>query len=141
MPDVSYTERTAAWFKERALRRHAGVFHLWALGVGAVISGDFFGWNFGLIAGGFGGLLTAVFLMTALYIGLCFSVAELSAALPHTGGAYSFARASMGPWGGYVTGLAENMEYILTPATIVVGIGGYLGAIFGTAPSYEPVWW
>jgi ethanolamine permease len=141
MPDVSYTERKAAWFADRALRRHAGVFHLWALGVGAVISGDFFGWNFGLIAGGFGGMITAVVLMTILYIGLCFSVAELSAALPHTGGAYSFARASMGPWGGYITGLAENMEYILTPATIVVGIGGYLGSIFGTASIYEPVWW
>ena len=97
MPDVSYTERKAAWFADRALRRHAGVFHLCALGVGAVISGDFFGWNFGLIAGGFGGMITAVVLMTILYIGLCFSVAELSAALPHTGGAYSFARASMGP--------------------------------------------
>jgi uncharacterized membrane protein YfcA len=34
----------------------------------------------------------------------------------------------MGPWAGYITGLAENMEYILTPAVIVVGIGGYLGA-------------
>ncbi len=141
MPDISYTERKAAWFADRALRRHAGVFHLWALGVGAVISGDFFGWNFGLIAGGFGGMITAVVLMTILYIGLCFSVAELSAALPHTGGAYSFARASMGPWGGYITGLAENMEYILTPATIVVGIGGYLGSIFGTASIYEPLWW
>ncbi|HYI97684.1 MAG TPA: amino acid permease, partial [Bryobacteraceae bacterium] len=141
MPSISYRERKAAWFAERSLKRHAGVFHLWALGVGAVISGDFFGWNFGLAAGGFGGFLTAVVLMTILYTGLCFSVAEMSAALPHTGGAYSFARASMGPWGGYVTGLAENLEYILTPATIVVGIGGYLGAIFGTAPAYEPVWW
>ena len=24
-------------------------------------------------------------------------------------------------WGGYITGLAENMEFILTPAVIVVG--------------------
>ena len=47
----------------------------------------------------------------------------------------------MGPWGGYITGLAENMEYILTPATIVVGIGGYLGAIFHTPKSWEPAWW
>ena len=54
MPDISYTERKAAWFADRALRRQAGVFHLWAFGVGAVISGGFFGWNFGLIAGGFG---------------------------------------------------------------------------------------
>src|SRR5439155_13043058 len=35
----------------------------------------------------------------------------------------------------------ENMEYILTPAVIVVGIGGYLGAVFGTPHSMEPLWW
>ena len=109
-----YTKREEPWFEARGLRRHAGVFQLWALGVGA---------------GGFGGLLIALVIMTCLYVGLSFSLAELSAALPHTGGAYSFARASMGPWGGYLTGLAENMEYIFTPATIVVGIGGYLGVV------------
>jgi ethanolamine permease len=111
------------------------------LGVAAVISGDFFGWNFGLAAGGFSGMLIALIVMTAMYAGLCFSIAEMSPALPHTGGAYSFARTAMGPWGGYITGLAENMEYILTPATIVVGIGGYLGAIFHTPKSWEPGWW
>ena len=58
----------------------------------------------------------------------------------HAGGAYSFARSAM-VLGGYITGLAENMEYILTPAVIVVGIGGYLGAIFGTPAELEPVWW
>jgi ethanolamine permease len=47
----------------------------------------------------------------------------------------------MGPWAGYVTGLAENMEYILTPAVIVVGIGGYLAAVFGTPHAWEPLWW
>jgi len=114
---------------------------LWALGVGAVISGDFFGWNFGLAAGGFGGLLIATGIVTVLYVGLCFSIAEMTAALPHTGGAYSFARSAMGPWGAYVTGLAENMEYVLTPAVIVVGIGGYLGAIFGTPDAAAPLWW
>ena len=141
MATVRYTSRDRTWFAERTLRRHAGVFHLWALGVGAVISGDFFGWNFGFTAGGFGGLLIALLIITALYIGLCFSLAELSPALPHTGGAYSFARTTMGPWAGYLTGLAENMEYIFTPATIVVGIGGYLGAIFGTPASWTPLWW
>src|SRR5580698_5677346 len=131
----------AEYFEQRKLRRHARVLHLWALGVAAVISGDFFGWNFGLTAGGFKGMLIALAIMTAMYGGLCFSIAEMSPALPHTGGAYSFARTAMGPWGGYITGLAENMEYILTPATIVVGIGGYLGAIFGTPKSVEPLWW
>ncbi len=129
------------YFERRSLQRYARVWSLWALGVGAVISGDFFGWNFGLGAGGFGGLLWATLIITVMYVGLCFSIAEMSPALPHAGGAYSFARSAMGPWGGYVTGLAENMEYVLTPAVIVVGIGGYLGAIFGTPDSWAPAWW
>jgi ethanolamine permease len=136
-----YSKPSTEYFEKRTLRRHARVLHLWALGVAAVISGDFFGWNFGLTAGGFSGMLIALIVMTAMYLGLCFSIAEMSPALPHTGGAYSFARTAMGPWGGYITGLAENMEYILTPATIVVGIGGYLGAIFHTPKSWEPGWW
>jgi len=137
----AYTRPDARYLEKRALRRHARTLHLWALGVGAVISGDFFGWNFGLTAGGFGGMLAALGVMTLLYIGLCCSIAEMSPALPHTGGAYSFARTSLGPWGGYITGLAENMEYILTPAVIVVGVGGYLGAIFETPPGWAPLWW
>jgi ethanolamine permease len=138
---VEYSAVDASYFERRRLRRHARVGSLWALGVGAVISGDFFGWNFGLAAGGFGGLLVATAIITAMYVGLCFSIAEMSPALPHTGGAYSFARSAMGPWGGYVTGLAENMEYIFTPAVIVVGIGGYLGSIFGTPQAWAPLWW
>jgi ethanolamine permease len=59
-----------------------------------------------------------------MYYGLVYSIAEMSPALPHTGGAYSFARSAMGPWGGFLTGLAENMEYVITPA-VVVGVMGY----------------
>ena len=50
----------------------------------------------------------------------------MSPALPHTGAAYSFARTAMGPWGGFLTGLAENVEYVLTPAVIVFFIGTYM---------------
>ncbi|MCP5056008.1 MAG: ethanolamine permease [bacterium] len=139
--NVEYQPVGSEYFAERGLRRHAGVASLWALGVGAVISGDFFGWNFGLAAGGFGGLLIATIIITAMYVGLCFSIAEMSPSLPHTGGAYSFARSAMGPWGAFITGMAENMEYVLTPAVIVVAIGSYLGAIFGTAEAWEPLWW
>lgn len=138
---VDYEAVDSAYFERRGLKRYARVWSLWALGVGAVISGDFFGWNFGLGAGGFGGMLVATAVITVMFAGLCFSIAEMSPALPHAGGAYSFARATMGPWGGYVTGLAENMEYVLTPAVIVVGIGGYLGAIFETPDAWAPLWW
>lgn len=141
---VTYRDADADYFAARGLRRFAGVWSLWALGVGAVISGDFFGWNFGLLAGGFGGLLIATGIVATMYVGLCFSIAELSPALPHTGGAYSFGRTAFGPWGGFATGLAESIEYVLTPAVIVVGIGGYVGTIleesFGLALPAPLVW-
>ena len=80
---VQYGSVDDNYFEQRKLRPYARVFHLWALGVGAVISGDFFGWNFGLAAGGFGGLLIATIIVTLMYIGLCYSIAEMSPALPH----------------------------------------------------------
>ncbi len=138
---VSYVDVEADYFERRGLRRHAGVWSLWALGVGAVISGHFSGWNFGLASGGWGGMLIATVIIMVMYLGLTFSIAEMSPALPHTGGAYSFARTAMGPWGGFLTGLAENVEYVLTPAVIVFFIGSYMSAIVGTPPGFQPVWW
>ena len=67
---VEYVAVADHYFTQRGLRRYAGVWSLWALGVGAVISGDFFGWNFGLAAGGFGGLLLATLIITVMYAGL-----------------------------------------------------------------------
>jgi ethanolamine permease len=137
---VSYKQVGADYFAKRGLKRYAKVWSLWALGVGAVISGHYSGWNFGL-ANGFGSMLVALFIIAAMYWGLVFSLAEMSPALPHTGAAYSFARSAMGPWGGMFTGLAESIEYILTPAVIVFFIGSYLGGIFGTGPEMQPLYW
>ena len=73
----------------------------------------------------------------------------MSPALPHTGGAYSFARSAMGPWGGFITGLAENMEYVITPAVVVGAIGLLMQEIviglFDVTGSQwwnsQPFWW
>ncbi|MGH8134788.1 MAG: amino acid permease [Steroidobacteraceae bacterium] len=138
---VTYQNVGKEYFDKRGLRRHAGVWSLWALGVGAVISGEFSGWNLGFATGGFGGLFWAAIIIAIMYFGLVFSIAEMSPALPHTGGAYSFARSSMGPWGGFVTGLAENIEYVLTPAVIIFFAGSYLTSIFGTPAEAQPLWW
>jgi ethanolamine permease len=146
---VTYREVDEGYFDKRGLRRHAGVWSLWALGVGAVISGDYYGWNFGLDVGGFGGLLIATVIIAVMYYGLCYSIAEMSPALPHTGGAYSFARSAMGPWGGFLTGLAENIEYVITPAVVVGAIGllmqelatGFFDITGDPWWNSEPVWW
>jgi len=116
---VTYTKAGDGYFEKRSLKRSAGVWGLWGLAVAAVISGDFSGWNFGIDFAGFGGMLIAFVILVAMYYGLIFSIGEMAAAMPHTGGAYSFARSAFGPWGGLVTGVAETIEYVATTAVIV----------------------
>lgn len=137
---VSYSKVDTTYFEKRGLRRYAGVWSLWALGVGAVISGHFSGWNLGL-ANGWGSMLLATIIIAVMYLGLVYSIAEMAPAMPHTGAAYSFARSAMGPWGGFLTGLSENVEYVITPAVIVFFIGSYMSGIFGTPDAMQPLWW
>ena len=141
---VTYKQVESGYFEKRQLRRAAGVWGLWGLAVAAVISGDFSGWNFGLDVGGFGGLLIAFGILVVMYYGLIFSIGEMSAAMPHTGGAYSFGRSAMGPWGGFITGLAETIEYVATTAVIVFFSASYAEGILNdltgaSLPNWA--WW
>jgi len=145
---VSYKDVGAGYFEKRTLKRSAGVWGLWGLGIAAVISGDFSGWNVGLGTTGWGGLLIATLVIIVMYFCMIFSIGEMSAALPHTGGAYSFARAAMGPWGGFVTGIAETIEYVVTTAVIVLFSASYLDAIIADLSGFSLaghgfawVWW
>ncbi|AWK07820.1 ethanolamine permease [Streptomyces spongiicola] len=122
-PPDNYLER-------RTLRRgSAGWLLLTGLGVAYVVSGDFSGWNIGLSKGGFGGLAAATVLMGVMYACLVFALAELSAILPTAGGGYGFARRALGTWGGFLTGTAILIEYILAPAAISIFIGDYVESL------------
>ena len=55
---VTYAHAEEGYFDKRGLTRAAGFWGLWGLGVAAVISGDFSGWNFGI--GGEPGEISAV---------------------------------------------------------------------------------
>ncbi len=126
---VTYSQAGDGYFEKRQLKRTAGFWGLWGIGIAAVISGDFSGWNFGIGAAGWGGLAIASLLIVIMYFGMLFSIGEMSAAMPHTGGAYSFARAAMGPWGGFVTGFAETIEYVFTTAVVVFFSAAYANAV------------
>ncbi len=123
----------------QSLKKTAGWVHLWALGVGGVISGNYFGWQTGLLTGGFGGLFLATLVIAAMYVCLVFSIAELSAALPGAGGFYHFTRAAFGTDRAFLNGLTDAIEYVTTPAVIVAGIAGYMKAVAPAAPEW--LWW
>ncbi len=125
---------------EDGLRRTAGPGLLWALGVAYVISGDFFGWNFGLRDGGWSAMFVATAAMAVLYGALVACIAELAAATPVAGGAFAFARRAFGPLGGYLTGIAVAIEYTFAPAVIAVGLGGYLAGWLGDPGGVVSTW-
>jgi ethanolamine permease len=129
---VTYQRAEDGYFEKRKLKRTAGFWGLWGMGVAAVISGDFSGWNGGIAAAGWGGFVIAALIVVAMYVLMIESISEMAAAMPHTGGAYSFARAAMGPWGGFVTGLAETIEYVMTTAVVIYFSAQYADQIMKT---------
>ena len=126
------------YLEQRKLHKSAGWVMLWALGVAAVISGDFFGWNYGLATGGFGGLLVATVLMAIMYICMVLCIAELSTALPFAGGFYAFTRNALGPGMAFVNTVTDIIEYVVTPAVVVISIAAYADNIVDL-PNW--IWW
>src|ERR1700760_2989908 len=71
---VTYTKAEAGYFEKRKLKRSAGTWGIWGLGVAAVISGEFSGWNFGTSTAGFGGMAIAVLIVIVMYFTMYFSI-------------------------------------------------------------------
>lgn len=135
---VSITVDGAA--AEGGSHRYAKVPHLWALGVGCVIGGDFYGWQSTLVAG-FSGLLIILSFVTVLYVLLSFSIAEMSSMIPAGGGPYVFSLHAIGPRAAFFAGLAETLKVVVTVATTFYTIYLYLDALFGIGSAYSPLWW
>ncbi len=140
MTETAASSDTSDYLEKRQLRKGtAGWVLLAGLGVSYVISGDYAGWNAGLLEGGFGGLLIAAIIIAAMYLAMVLGMAEMSSALPAAGGGYTFARRAMGPYGGFATGTAILIEYAIAPAAIATFIGGYVESLdlFGITDG----WW
>ncbi len=113
------------------LQRTLGPLMIWGLGVGYVISGSYFGWNYGLEQGGPWGMLVATLVATVLYVTFVLGYAELSCALPKAGGAFVYARRAFGEKTAFVVGMAQLVEYVLAPPAIAFSIGSYMNTGFG----------
>lgn len=108
------------------LKRALGPVQLWAVAVGLVISGDYFGWNYGVDKGGAVGMGIATLAVTALYVCFVFPYTELSTAIPHSGGPFAFAERAFGGWGRYLAGAFTLMEFLFAPPAIARAIGSYV---------------
>lgn len=107
------------------LARSLGPAMIWGLGVGYVISGEYFGWNLGLPVAGTYGMLGATLLVTVMYVAFVLSYAELACALPRAGGAFVYATRALEPDLGYLAGLGQLVEFVMAPPAIAMAIGAY----------------
>jgi ethanolamine permease len=112
------------------LKRSLSPLMVWGLGVGYVISGNYFGWNLGLEKGGTLGMAIALFFIIVMYITFTFSYTELACAIPKAGGAFDYAGRAFGKDVAFITGMAQNIEFIFAPPAIAFGIGAYFQIFF-----------
>lgn len=102
-----------------------------ALGVSMAISGDFVGWNYGLAAGGWGGMLLAALAMIVMFWCLTQCLAELAAAMPEGGGFDHYARRALGPGAGFVAGMAVAIALAVGAGLAMSFSVGYTQSMFG----------
>jgi len=116
--------------KEVQFKKSLSPVLLWALGVGYVISGMYFGWNLGLAKGGTVGMLLAIAMVILLYACFTFSYAELSSAIPKAGGVFDYAARAYHTDAGFIAGMAQWIEFVFAPPAIAIAIGTYLHLSF-----------
>jgi ethanolamine permease len=115
-----------AYLKEHVLKKPMGVLHIWALGVGVVITGEYFGWNPGLKEGGPIGMLLASLFVCALYMAWVLCLSELSVAMPFAGGPLAYGRRAFGPGLGFFMGWSMFLESLFATIGTAIATGGYI---------------
>ncbi|WP_435357261.1 ethanolamine permease [Emticicia sp. SJ17W-69] len=117
-----------------ALKKVLGTSQLWAIAVGMVISGQYFGWNYGWAVAGTGGFLISVLLVTVLYLTFIFSYTELTTSIPDAGGPFAYAFRALGPVGGFIAGFATLVDFVLAPPAIAMALGSYANFLYPDIP-------
>ncbi|MCU0353279.1 MAG: ethanolamine permease [Cytophagales bacterium] len=116
------------------LRKEINAVQLWALAVGMVISGEYFGWNYGWGTSGTVGFLVSTLLVTVMYVTFILSYTELTAAIPEAGGPFAFATRAFGPIGGFIAGFATLVDFLLAMPAISYALGAYIHFLLPQVP-------
>lgn len=110
-------------------RRVLGPMHVWALGVGIVLVGEFMGWNLAIKQGGSLAALIGMWVMAMMYAGQVMMVSEMSTVMPEAGGQYTMAKYLLGPLAAFNVGLMQVFEYAMLEAGDVIVVGQLLQSL------------
>ncbi len=123
-------EQVQAETEHGGLKRTLGPWNLILLGIGCIIGTGIFVLTGQAAAQHAGPGIVLSFVITGVlcgFVALCY--AELAAALPVSGSAYSYSYVSMGEIVAWVMGLLLLLEYGLAASTVAVGWSGYVSSL------------
>ena len=115
--------------KEHSMSKVLGPAHVWALGVGIVLVGEFMGWNFAVAKGGSMGAIIACWIIGLLYVTLIMINTEMGSVIPEAGGQYAMAKYFLGPVAAFNIGLMLVFEYAMLEAADALVVGEILKSI------------
>lgn len=113
-----------------------GPLHIWALGVGIVLVGEFYGWNFMVGKGGSIGALIATWIVAFFYILVVMMNTEMGSVMPEAGGQYSMAKYLMGPLAAFNVGLMMVFEYVMLESGDLLVVGEIAKSV---CPDIQPL--
>lgn len=124
------TEQTATASAERInLLKVLGPVHVWALGVGIVLVGEYMGWNFSVGKGGAYGSLIACWFIGLLYTCVAMIDSEVTSTVAAAGGQYAQAKHIVGPLMAFNVGLYLVLAYTMLEAADALVVGDLLAIV------------
>src|SRR5437870_8132018 len=115
-----------AYLEQHTLKKPLRVLDIWALGVGVVVTGAYFGWNLGLKDNGPVAMLVASLIVCLLYLMWVLALAELTVAMPFAGGPLAYGRRTSGPLLGFIMGWSMLLECQFAAIGTALAAGGYI---------------
>jgi ethanolamine permease len=117
------------------LSKVLGPVHIWGLGVGIVLVGEYMGWNFAVEKGGMFGALIAAWLVGILYTCVAMIDSEVTSTVAAAGGQYTQAKHMIGPLMAFNVGLFLVLEYTMLEAADA-NVMSYLATTVATRLGY-----
>ena len=127
--EKSTTDTNSSTNKTPHLVKVLGPVHIWALGVGIVLVGEFMGWNFAIAKGGSLGAIIACWVIGLLYVSLVMVNTEIGSVIPEAGGQYAMAKYLLGPLAAFNVGLMLVFEYVMLEAADALVVGELLKSL------------
>ena len=120
--------------RPQRLKKELSLLNIYAIATGATLSSGFFLLP-GIAAAQAGPAVVAAYIIAAIHlIPAVFSMAELSTAMPRSGGIYYYLDRSLGPMVGAIGGLGTWLVMILKTAFALIGMGAYVSLFFPNLP-------